>query len=141
MIPKNITSDYASHTKEELFAELALRGVKDVPTNALKDDIVARLELEDEVDASDPREQDPKGLDNKAVATSDGQVTRSVPIDLDEYKGQYRLVKDSFPGEVFGLKIVEKEDVRHGKTHHAKSPLRFGDYTPEEFRAQFDKIS
>lgn len=141
MIPKNITSDYASHTKEELFAELALRGVKDVPTNALKDDIVARLELEDEVDASDPREQDPNGVGNKSVATSDGQTTRSVPIDLDEYEGQYRLVKDSFPGEVFGLKIVDKESVRHGKTHHAKSPLRFGDYTPEEFRAQFDKIS
>lgn len=131
--------NYNELTDEQINSEAKQR---DIPTDGVsRNDLIAHLELDDEASASDPREQDANGVDNKAVATSDGQTTRSVPIDLDEYEGQYRLVKDSFPGEVFGLKIVDKEDVRHGKTHHAKSPLRFGDYTPEEFRAQFDKIS
>lgn len=133
-----ITSDYDSHTKEELLAELQERGVTDVPTSTLKSDIVARLELEDEAAKSDPKDIDPKNVDLKKVARADGAQDRQVPADLHEYAGKYRIIKDPFPDEIFGLKVID--EARHNKTHLAKSPIRFGDYTKEEFRALFEKL-
>lgn len=59
-----------------------------------------------------------------------------IPDDLDEYKGEYTELST---GEVFGLKIVDKETVRGDKTYHVKNKTHFADYTAEEFRARFDK--
>lgn len=128
---------YESMTDEALHNEVKSRGInpEDFQT---RDDAIAHLQLDDEAVAADPREATPQGLDDKAVATHDGQTTRAVPSDLDEYEGQYVHAKDPIPGEVFGLKVIES--ARHDKTHHLKSQIRFGDYTKEEFRAQFDKL-
>ena len=71
------------------------------------------------------------------IAVSDGAQVRAVPDDLNEFKGQYKYIRT---GEIFGLKIMPHDQVRSGKTHHAKSPLKFWDGTEEEFRANFDKL-
>lgn len=122
---------------EVLANEAKSRGLKPEDFKT-REDAIAHLQLDDEASASDHREADPKGLSDKEVATHDGNITREVPNDLGEYEGRYVLVKDPLPGEVFGLKIVP--GTRHGKDYHAKSQIRFGDYTKEEFRTLFDKL-
>lgn len=62
--------------------------------------------------------------------------TIQIPDDLDQYKGEY---VELATGEIFGLKIVDKETVRGDKTYHVKNKTHFADYTAEEFRARFDK--
>jgi len=75
------------------------------------------------------------------IAVSDGTPGRQVPADLADYKGKYKYLKQgTLHGHIFGLKILDVEDVRSGKTHHAKSPLAFWDGTEDEFRANFEKL-
>jgi hypothetical protein len=71
------------------------------------------------------------------IALSDGTPNRAVPSDLGEYKGEYKYLRT---GEIFGLKVKDHKEVRSGKTHHLKSPLKFWDGTEDEFRANFDKL-
>jgi hypothetical protein len=71
------------------------------------------------------------------IAVSDGAPKRDVPADLSDYKGKYKYLKT---GEIFGLKIMPASEVRSGKTHHLKSPLKFWDGTEDDFRASFDKL-
>lgn len=143
-MPKHFSAPYDGLSKEDLQSEVDLRGIKDISgtgANAavLKDDLILALDLDDESSASDPKDQDPAHADLKKVATADGVTAREVPSDLGEYQGSYKMVDGGFPDEVFGLKVLDG-DVRHNKTHLAKSPIRFGDYTKEEFRLLFEKI-
>ena len=77
----------------------------------------------------------------KEIAVSDGTPDRQVPADLAEFKGKYKYLKHgALHGHIFGLKILPADEVRSGKTHHAKSPLAFWDGTEDEFRANFEKL-
>ncbi len=64
-----------------------------------------------------------------------GEIQR--PADLDEYKGEYRNLRD---GEVYGLKVLPEDQVRGNKTHVAKCHKFTWDGTPEEFRLLFEKV-
>ena len=105
-----------------------------IDASASKADIIAALELDDDAASSSKDDQD---VEHKALATSDGIPHRRVPSDLNEYSGRYKYLPT---GEVFGLKVLAEADVRSRKTHHAKNALKFWDGTPEEFRANFDKL-
>ena len=55
----------------------------------------------------------------------------------EKQSGQYRNLRD---GNLYSLTILDKSEVQFGRTHQAKSETGFWDGTPEEFRAQFDKL-
>jgi len=144
-------SKYLELTKEELVNEIKDRRAAGrkiaVDLRASEDKLAAALESDDLENGdvpSDPtvapeeaEELTTDELSAGAAARADGVVSREVPQDLEEYKGQYRYLPT---GEIFGLKILPTADVRANKTHLAKSPLKFWDGTAEEFRAQFDKV-
>ncbi len=139
-----LPADYDTAVKKELLAEIASRQQQgreiEVKGNTVVD-LIAALKADDANTSEKPEVEEvtPADLGNEAVARHDGVLERQVPDDLSDYKGQYVYLGDQkVPNEVWGLKIVPH--ARGGKTHHAKSALRFGDYTPEEFRKQFDKI-
>lgn len=75
--------------------------------------------------------------EEKRQQVEERRINPPTPADLDEYKGKYRYLGN---GEIFGLKILPADQVRGNKTHHAKSARFFWDGTPEQFRAQFDKL-
>lgn len=54
-----------------------------------------------------------------------------------EYIGQYRYRPT---GEVFGLLIKDRSQVRQGRTHYAKGPQSSWDGTPADFQKLFDRI-
>ncbi len=135
--------DYSELSKPELLDSVKLRRdagreITGINTASSKPDIIAALQLDDENNGvfvgSDTSAEEIK---QHAEANADGALTRAVPEDLQEFKGQYKYLKTS---ETFGLKIMPADQVRSGKTHHAKSPLKFWDGTEEEFRANFDKL-
>lgn len=98
----------------------------------------AALEEDDEMqELEGADETNPEKLSKQAQARADGVTTREVPGDLGDFKGQYKYRPT---GEVFGLKVLNDEEVRAHRTHQAKSPLKFWDGTEEEFRALFDKL-
>jgi len=139
-------SKYAKLEKDALVDEIKLRRAagRNIPVDlrAGEDKLAAALEGDDMENGDfDPdatqEELTPEALKLGAAARADGVNTREVPTDLEEYSGEYRYLAT---GEIFGLKVLPAGDVRGGKTHHAKSPLKFGDYTPEEFRLQFEKV-
>lgn len=152
-------SKFAKLDKDALVAEIKARrnaGRKiAVDLRAPEDKLVAALEadeLENGEAAPEPQEDPtlpPEGAEELtsteltlgALARADGVVTREVPEDLGEYKGQYSyLVDGPLKGFIFGLKILPTSDVRANKTHLAKCPIAFWDGTASEFREQFDKV-
>lgn len=143
-------SKYADLDKDTLVAAVKDRRAAGrkiaVDLRASEEKLAAALDADDmengDFDPDAPTSDDateltPEALRLGAAARADGIVTRQVPDDLNEYKGQYRYLAT---GEIFGLKILPDGEVRGHKTHHAKSPLKFGDYTADEFRLQFEKV-
>jgi hypothetical protein len=136
-------TDYSEFSKVELLDNIearrkAGRDIPDIKTASAKGEFIAALELDDEINGVfDGGDTSPDKIKQQAEALADGTPGRQVPDDLDEYSGRYKYIRT---GEIFGLKIMPPEKVRSGKTHHAKSPLKFWDGTEEEFRACFDKL-
>lgn len=56
---------------------------------------------------------------------------------LEGFSGKYKHLAS---GEIFALKVVEPHEARYGRTHFTKNETMSGDYTPAEFRAQFEKL-
>lgn len=137
---KNITSDYDSHTKEELLEECSLRGIDGVNTSTLKADIIAALELSDE-DAPKttaplpPPEESPLPV----VARKDSVINSEPgqPLDHEYTDGIFVKRTGAAAGEPFALCIHAANDF--GITHTAKNTAHTWSGTEAEFRQEFDK--
>lgn len=154
-------SKYEKLSKEELVAAIkARRATRKIPVDlrANEDKLAAALDADDlengefdpgakqaekdlTIPPPDATELTSEALQQGAQARADGVVTREVPDDLDEYRGQYQYRVDGpHKGLIFGLKKVDASTVRANKTHLAKCPIAFWDGTEAEFREQFDKV-
>jgi len=132
-----ITSDYASHTKDELFAELERRDKSSIVTSsANKADLVAALELLDEQD-----KQDKAGEENlpevPQVVIPDVVERSDPPRNTDYTKGIFVKRRGDFAGEEFALAIHEPDT--YERTHSLKNRLHFWEGNAEQFAAEFEK--
>lgn len=160
----NAMPDYSQFDKSALQEEIKKRRAAgadiDVDLRSSAEDLIAALELDD----SNPDSSVQNGTDDKekeiaelkaqlnaahkdrlqaeqerdaALAKSSGIAPdASVPDDLHLYKGEYKHLGT---GEVYGLRVLPKEDVRSSKTHLLKNRQFFWEGTQEQFRKLFEK--
>lgn len=143
-MPNNISGSYASHTKEELLAEVKLRGIEGIQASSLKDDIVAALELNDEQADKEPAVTPPLPPpiasnipqiteDEVSTESTDGIVFR----DEDFSDGIYVMRKGLHVGEEFALFRHPKDT--YERTHSLKNSKHFWQGKEEEFTSSFEK--
>lgn len=148
-MPKAITSDYDSHTKEELLGEIEARKIEGVPASALKADIVSALEKDDAggdkpptpmtpaaIASPQPRQPMPGNIPvvKSALPANIPRAPGALP-DLKDYKGEY--TKDD--GEVYALATVPEDQAIDHKTHFAMNTEHFWNGTQQQFKEQFEK--
>ena len=137
-MPKNIAADYDSHTKEELLAECALRGIEDVKHASPKADIVAALALDDEDGLSQPKpplppiKASPIPQVPKTTVAEVGLDAGAIPKDEDFTDGIFSL-----DGEDYALCIHTADG--YGRTHSLKNSVHTWQGTEVEFNATFKR--
>ena len=58
-------------------------------------------------------------------------------IPTPDFQGRYM---SNATRETYQLKVLDKAEVRQGRTHLCKSPFSFWDGTPEDFQKNFTKV-
>lgn len=131
---KSITGNYASHTKEELLGEVELRELS-VDDGAVKADIIAVLQLDDETNPPDPlpklSESPIPQVESKASELS---LNPAQPNDSEFTDGIY--VKES-DGEQYAVCITEPREYEN--THFAKNSVHFWSGRATDFKLLFNK--
>ncbi len=136
-MPKNITGSYASHSKEELQKEYALRGLKGLEENATKGDIISALQENDEATVEQPKAPLPplKASPIPQIQPVEEIVERAEGQPPNDHEYTDGIYTDGV--EDFALAIVESE--RNDKTHFLKNSLHFWNGSETEFKLKFTK--
>ncbi len=141
-MPKNITANYDSHTKEELLAEIQLRGIEDVKAASPKADIVAALALDDESGLSQPPPPLPpikaSPVPQLPKKTALELLNPAQPLDEQYTDGIYVMANGALKGEPFALHI-SKVPYAYENTHFLKNSEHSWQGKEETFRLTFDK--
>lgn len=137
-MPKNITANYDSHTKDELLAECELRGIGEVSPASLKADIVAALALDDESGLSQPKPPLPP-----ITASPIPQVPKTnlpeVGLDACQIPEDGLFVDGIYTmdGEDYALCIHDADGA--GRTHSLKNSVHTWQGTKAEFNDKFTR--